>query len=304
MSWPSYPAYKESDVEWLGEIPHEWSTSRLKYFTSSMAGGTPDTENPSYWSEDGSGIPWVAIGDMSRSDEVWTTTKSVSQAGRASKSLRVGCPGTVLFAMYASVGEVSVLRVPAVWNQALLGLRADERLCTGRFLFYCLRTVTDRLPSLYRSNTQNNLNADQVANLAFSLPSLDEQRAITSFLDYETAKIDALISKQEYLIATLQENRSTTVDLVLEHHGFTAPRSLADLESATPPKGWRIIRLGGLLRQLTNGFVGPTRDILVDDGVPYIQGGTHIKQGRIEFDRRPFYVRREWHDERPPDPPS
>lgn len=120
MSWPSYPAYKESDVEWLGEIPHEWSTSRLKYFTSSMAGGTPDTENPSYWSEDGSGIPWVAIGDMSRSDEVWTTTKSVSQAGRASKSLRVGCPGTVLFAMYASVGEVSVLRVPAVWNKPCL----------------------------------------------------------------------------------------------------------------------------------------------------------------------------------------
>jgi type I restriction enzyme S subunit len=37
---------------------------------------------------------------------------------------------------------------------------------------------------------------------------------------------------------------------------------------------------------------------LVDSGVPYIQS-THIKQGRIDFDRRPFYVRREWHEDRP-----
>jgi type I restriction enzyme S subunit len=59
-----------------------------------------------------------------------------------------------------------------------------------------------------------------------------------------------------------------------------------------------VLLLGRALRQLTNGFVGPTRDILIDDGVRYIQS-THIKAGRINFGRRPFYVSREWHDERP-----
>jgi len=49
---------------------------------------------------------------------------------------------------------------------------------------------------------------------------------------------------------------------------------------------------------LTNGFVGPTRDILVDDGIPYVQS-THIKGGLIDFQRRPFYVTREWHRQRP-----
>jgi type I restriction enzyme S subunit len=50
--------------------------------------------------------------------------------------------------------------------------------------------------------------------------------------------------------------------------------------------------------QLTNGFVGPTRDILVADGIRYIQG-MHIKNGRIDFERRPFFVSPEWHNARP-----
>ena len=56
--------------------------------------------------------------------------------------------------------------------------------------------------------------------------------------------------------------------------------------------------MGRTLRQLTNGFVGPTRDILVETGIRYIQG-THIKSGRIEFDRRPFFVSQDWHELRP-----
>jgi len=211
MNLTAYPSYRKSPVEWLGEIPTSWSESRLKYFASAIAGGTPDTDNTAYWSDGGDALPWVAIGDMSQTDEVWETTKSVSEAGRRSKGLRVGNPGTILFAMYASVGEVSVLRTPAVWNQALLGLRADDQMCLERFLFYSLKTVKDRLPFMYRSNTQNNLNADQVANLAFALPTVPEQHAIVRFLDRQTAKIDALIAKQEQLIATLREDRTATI---------------------------------------------------------------------------------------------
>lgn len=211
MSLSGYATYRQSPVEWLGEIPTGWTESKLKFFASSTPGGTPDTENQDYWSDSSDGLPWVAIGDMSRRDELWSTAKSVSDAGRKSKGLRIGSPGTILFAMYASVGEVCTLRVPAVWNQALLGLQADERFCTERFLFYSLLTVKDRLPFLYRSNTQNNLNADQVMNLAFALPGVGEQEIITGFLDRETAKIDALIAKQEQLIATLREDRTATI---------------------------------------------------------------------------------------------
>jgi type I restriction enzyme S subunit len=64
------------------------------------------------------------------------------------------------------------------------------------------------------------------------------------------------------------------------------------------PDGWKVLHLNQTLRQLTNGFVGPTRDILFDEGVKYVQS-LHIKNGVIDFERRPFYVANGWHDERP-----
>lgn len=139
--------------------------------------------------------------------------------------------------------------------------------------------------------------ASQLMALDLQLPTPDEQRAIADYLDRETTRIDTLIEEQQRLIEMLQERRESVVDLALTHHGFKIPARFEDYAGSLPD-GWRLILLGQTLQQLTNGFVGPTRDILVDDGIRYIQS-THIKSGRIDFDRRPFYVSREWHEERP-----
>jgi type I restriction enzyme S subunit len=58
------------------------------------------------------------------------------------------------------------------------------------------------------------------------------------------------------------------------------------------------MRLSLVLDQLTNGYVGPTRDILMESGVPYIQS-LNIKNGRIDVSKREFFVSRSWHNERP-----
>ncbi|MGB4228727.1 MAG: restriction endonuclease subunit S [Candidatus Dechloromonas phosphoritropha] len=58
------------------------------------------------------------------------------------------------------------------------------------------------------------------------------------------------------------------------------------------PEGWEAIQLARLNTKLTNGFVGPTRDILRDEGVRYLQS-LHIKGGRIVFDT-PYFVSEEW----------
>jgi len=128
-------------------------------------------------------------------------------------------------------------------------------------------------------------------------PTLDEQRAIADYLDRETARIDTLIEEQRRLIEMLRERRESVVDSTLAHHGLKISSELEAYDGMLPD-GWRLILLGRTLQQLTNGFVGPTRDILVDAGIRYIQS-THIKSGRIDFERRPFYVSREWHEQRP-----
>jgi len=141
------------------------------------------------------------------------------------------------------------------------------------------------------------LTAEKLAAIPVPIPDRSEQSAIADYLDRETARIDTLIDEQRRLIEMLRERRACAVDLALAEHGLHIPNRFEGYDPDLP-EGWRIVLLGRTLKQLTNGFVGPTRDILADDGVRYIQG-THIKSGRIDFERRPFYVSRDWHEERP-----
>ncbi len=176
----------------------------LKRVTRFAAGGTPSVGEPQFWSDD-TGTPWVAIGDMTSQPLVRRTERRVTVEGIASKRLPVGQKGMVLFAMYASVGTVSVLDTEASWNQAILGMEPIPSLSDQRFLVYWLLSLRPRLQEHFRSNTQDNLNAEQVGNLPYPVLPVERQRAIADFLDTETARIDALIEKKRRMIELLED---------------------------------------------------------------------------------------------------
>jgi type I restriction enzyme S subunit len=122
-------------------------------------------------------------------------------------------------------------------------------------------------------------------------PDLSSQRQIADFLDRETARIDLLIEKKQRLVALLGEKAASEVDLLIDgtHPRFaSAPSEYAERTN---------YKLKMLCSRLGNGFVGPTRDILVEedeiDAVPYLQS-THVKNRRIDFQRKPYFVTRQW----------
>lgn len=202
----------ESSIPWIARMPLDWGVSRMKHETAMTTGGTPDTDDLAYWSEasDEAGVPWVAISDMSRRRSVCSTSKRLTPAGVASKRLRIGKAGTILFAMYASVGEVSRLDVDATWNQAILGITPGDRLESG-YLAYLLMAMRTFMLGEVRTNTQANLNARQVGDMPLPIPLLEEQREIVDYLDEQTARIDELISESEDLIALSQECRAALI---------------------------------------------------------------------------------------------
>ena len=238
--------------------------TKLKRVAALRAGGTPSVQAERFWRAPPDGVPWVAIGDMSDGGLVSHTARHVSPEGIADKRLPVGSPGTVLFAMYASLGAVAELAVEASWNQALLGIEPLHGASERRFVRYWLEHLRPSLGALARSNTQDNLNAEQVANLYFPVLSVGAQRAIADYLDIETSRIDTLITKKRRMIELLEERLAKRIDTLI----WKSEGQLTPMMRLVPPS-----------RKIMYGIVLPGPD--VDDGVLLVKGGD-VKPGRLD----------------------
>ena len=187
----------------------DWRLAPLKSLVVAQTGGTPDSSNEDYWSQDGT--PWVAIGDMSAVSTVTSTERKVSDLGLEQKKLKTGKPGTVLFAMYASVGATSMLGIEAVWNQAILGLTPKPATINNRFLQFSLEGNREMWKLWSNSNTQENLNQQSVLNARIALPSYEEQLRIVQFLEGFERKSNQLRSTAERVIVLLKERRQALI---------------------------------------------------------------------------------------------
>jgi len=215
MSFPRYPAYKPSGVEWLGEVPEHWAISRLKQvvederrITYGIVQAGPHIPE---------GVPYVRPADMtdecgvSSPGEILRTSIDIA-SGYARSSLR---PGDIVCSIGPSFGKVMI--VPN-WLDGANLTQGTARVSIGkkavpRFIFWCLRSKpsNDQWESSVGGATFRALNLGPLAETFLALPAKAEQASIATFLDRETAKIDALIAEQQRLIELLQEKRQAVI---------------------------------------------------------------------------------------------
>jgi len=212
IRFKSYPTYKESGVEWLGEIPSAWGLKRLKRVVSFQGGGTPAKDNPEYWRGD---IPWVSPKDMKVSVVLDTEDKITLQAIRESATNLVPA-GAVLIVVRSGILAhtipVALAGCEVTLNQDLKALIPRSELLS-QYLAYLLSGKQGELLFEWKKEgaTVESLELSLVVRTPIPVPDLDEQRAIAAFLERETAKIDALVAKKEQLIELLQENRTALI---------------------------------------------------------------------------------------------
>lgn len=169
-------------------------TAKLGTLATMSGGGTPPSRAAEYY---GGGILWASISDMtSAGKHVEHTARTLSAAGLAASGAKAHEPGTVLYAMYASLGECSIAARPLSSSQAILGIRCGGRL-DPEFLYYYLQWIKPRVKTTGQHGTQSNLNQGMVQDLDIPLPTIEEQRRIGAAL----ADVDNLISAIEQLIA-------------------------------------------------------------------------------------------------------
>ena len=188
MSFPRYPEYKDSGVEWLGEGPGHWNICALKRIADLKSGESITAEDIE---EDGE-FP-VFGGNGLRG----FTTRYTHEGAYALIGRQGALCGNINYAtgkFWAS--EHAVVATPKV---------AVETHWLGELM----RAMNLNQYSV--SAAQPGLSVEIVGNLRIPVPTAAEQTAIATFLDRETAKIDALVAEQEKLIALLQEKRQAVI---------------------------------------------------------------------------------------------
>jgi type I restriction enzyme S subunit len=101
MSFPRYPKYKPSGVEWLGEVPEHWSLTKIRHAARIVGGGTPSRENATYWNGN---IPWVSPKDM-KSESIDDSEERITEIGLKSSSTTLIPAGGVLMVKGVFVGD-------------------------------------------------------------------------------------------------------------------------------------------------------------------------------------------------------
>lgn len=210
--WKRYPRVKYSNVGWLGEVPEHWHLLKLKFAVSFYGGGTPAKENLDYWNGE---IPWVSPKDM-KSENIEDTEDHITEIAVKSSATRVVPTGSVLLVVRSGILRHSIpvainLR-PLAINQDMKALVPTKSLAAS-FLKYFFIGNQESLLVEWRKNgtTVESIEHDLLASTQCLVPQRSEQNRIATFLDHETAKIDALIAKKERLIGLLKEKRAALI---------------------------------------------------------------------------------------------
>ena len=309
MKLPGYPKYKASGVEWLGTVPDHWEVKRLKgaatYWVSNVDKVAADGE---------ASVRLCNYTDVYYHDHIRPNMGLMETTASLDEIRRFGLVvGDVVITKDSE--EWSDIAVPAlvvesssdlVCGYHLAIVRPSEPRLIGTFLLRLFQAcaVNQQFQVAATGVTRYGLPKSAIGEALIPLPPSQEQRAIADFLDRETAKIDALVAKKRTLIERLKEKRTALISRTVARGLPPAAARAAGLNPKLKPSGidwlgdvpehWSVRRIATDSTKITNGFVGPTRDILVDDGVPYLQS-LHIKGNRIVF-ARPYFVEQQWSD--------
>ena len=217
MSFPRYPKYKDSGVEWLGAVPEHWGIDRFKRSTTVCRNGIWGNEAQG----DANDIQCVRVADFDRgrmtvNDDV-PTIRNVTEIERKDRTLSRGN----LLLEKSGGGELQPVGFVVLFDHpepsvcsnfvAKVELATNMSPSYWRYCHAAAYAVRLNVRSIKQTSGIQNLDQSQYLDERAPFPPFPEQTAIASFLDAETSKIDALIAEQRRLIELLKEKRQAVI---------------------------------------------------------------------------------------------
>lgn len=300
----AYKHVKDSGIPWTGKIPIEWETRKIKYLQN------PKVEN-SFIDGD-----WIESPYISDEGIRYLTTGNIGdgvykEQGNGYITLEVfnklNCKyaysGDLVFSrLNAPYGRSCIL--PDTFDKYVLAvdnviLRTEENIGYICYVTQC-EGYQHSIEDLARGTTMKRISRTNLGNIKIPLPPRHIQNAIVSYLDSTCSDIDTAIAEAKASIEDYKLLKQAIITkAVTKGLNPNTPMKDSGIEwIGEIPEYWSTSKLNHISKSIQNGYVGPTRDLFVDEGIKYIQS-LHIKEGAIDFNKQEYYVREEWANEHP-----
>tara|TARA_B100000767_G_C19775629_1_gene542413 strand:- start:3085 stop:4377 length:1293 start_codon:yes stop_codon:yes gene_type:complete len=281
----TYPTHKPSGIEWLGDIPEHWISTRVKNALVFDIGGTPSRNKMEYF--DGDNL-WVSIADLNNQDLITDTNEKITDEAIEDSNCKLIPKDSLLFSFKLSVGHLAFAGSNLYTNEAIAAFRPSNRL-NVRFLKYLLQIE-------FESNANTNIygaylfNKETLGAAKIVFPDdSKEQTAIANYLDEKTSKLDQLISNKKAQIEKLKEIRQieiyTAVTKGLNANVKLKPSGIEWLGDI--PEHWEVKRLK-LIGKNIGGLTYSPDDVLEDESGTLVLRSSNIQNGKFSKEDNVF----------------
>ena len=250
MKYKRYPKYKDSGVEWIGEIPEEWEVRRLKYVFDIIKNGVWGTEP----SQDNSNLICVRVADFNRNNStVSLENKTLRNIPKEQEEKCLLVNGDLLLERSGGgekqpVGFTVIYNhnVKAVCSNFITRLKPKNEFHSGflNFLFSSMYYNTQNVKYIKQTTGIQNLELEYLSQ-SFFFPSYEEQTQISEVLDKQTTQFDELITKSKKQITLLEEKRQSMINqAVTKGLDPSVPMKDSGVEwIGEIPEGWEVKKL-------------------------------------------------------------
>ena len=283
MSFPRYPKYKASGIEWLGDVPEGWGVKRLRFVVNL----NPSKSEVSALDRETavSFLPMEAVGDDGTL--VLDKEKTIGELETGYTYFRDGDVTIAKITPCYENGKGAIMRGLTngigFGTTELIVARPMAAEITSSYLHYLFISPDFRglgESHMYGAGGQKRVPDAFVRNFATGIPPLPEQTTIAEFLDRETGKIDELVAEQRRLMELLKEKRQAVISHAvtkgLNPHAPMKPSGIEWLGDV--PEHWEVKPLRSVFK-FSKGLT-ITKENLQDEGVCCVNyGEIHSKYG-------------------------
>ncbi|WP_152978699.1 restriction endonuclease subunit S [Pseudomonas mediterranea] len=277
MTLPPYPVYKQSGIDWLGAVPENWDSKRLKFLFNLVKREIREEDRIVTCFRDGT----VTLRENRRTDGFTNALKEIGYQG-----IRTG--DLVIHAMDAFAGAIGISDSDGKSSPVYSVCTPVSPIVSAGYYARLLRNmaVAGFVSSLAKGIRERSTDfrwAD-ASEIFLPVPPEQEQRIIVNFLDHETARIDELIKEQQRLIELLKEKRQAVIShAITKGLDSTVPMKDSDVEwLGKVPAHWKVSKLGRYAQILT-GFPFPSASFSHDESDVRLLRGANIGVGSLKW---------------------